>query len=332
MRFLERLLHMALVLVGVSILIFVLVRVIPGDPVAVALGDRATPAEVSRLRAEMGLDQSLPVQYLHYVRGLMEGHFGPSLIEQRDVGPIIAERLPATLELITVAMLLAVVFGVPFGVMSAVHRDGAVDHTSRIASLFGVSFPQFWVALIFQLVLGSWLLLLPITGRISGPPPEHITGFFLLDSLLTLNFAAFSDALRHIAGPAIVLALGPLANITRLVRASMIDELGKPYPALSRAIGMPALLINYKYVLRNAFSSSLTVIGFLFPLMLGSAFVVEKVFAWPGIARFGADAIVANDFNAVVGVTLVICVFVVVINFVVDELYAVIDPRIRLGR
>ncbi len=332
MRFLKRLLHMVLVLVGVSILMFTLVRVIPGDPVAAALGEGAKPEQINKVKREMGLDQPIPVQYFAYVSGLFKGRFGESLIEHRDVGQIIAERLPATLELVTASLLIAVLLGVPLGVVSAVHRNGAVDHSSRIASLFGVSFPQFWVALMLQLCFGSWLLLLPVTGRFSGPPVAGATGFLLIDTLLHLNFAGFKNALYHIIMPASVLALGPLANIARLVRASMIDELGKPYVALSRAIGMPSFLINYKYVLRNASSSSLTVIGILFPLMLGTAFVVEKVFVWPGIARFGADAIVANDFNAVVGVALVVCIFVVVINFAVDEIYGLIDPRIRMER
>lgn len=332
MRFLKRLSHMLLVLVGVSILMFTLVRVIPGDPVAAALGDGVSKEEIQRVRQQMGLDRSIPVQYVQYIGGILSGHFGMSLTEPKDVGEIIAERLPATLELITVAMLIAIAFGVPFGVVSAVNRNGATDHVSRIVSLVGVSFPQFWVALMLQLWLGAWLLLLPVTGRSGLPPADPITGFLLLDSLLRLDLPAFGDALRHILVPALVLALGPLANVTRLVRASMIDDLGKPYIALNRAVGMPSFLINYKYALRNASLSALTVIGFLFPLMLGSAFVVEKVFVWPGIARFGADAIIANDFNAVVGVALVVCVFVVVINFLVDELYGWVDPRIRLER
>lgn len=327
----NRLFQMALVLIGVSVLVFVLTRVLPGDPVAAALGDRASPAQVEQFRSELGLDKSLPLQYLSFVSGLLNGQMGYSLVERRDVAEIIVSRLPATLELVLVSLLLAIVIGVPLGVMAAVYRDRVADGLSRVVALIGVSFPQFWVGIMLQLILGLSLALLPITGRLSVPPPPTITGFLLLDSLMAWNWTAFGNALRHIIAPAIVLSVGPLATIMRMIRANMIDEFSKPYPELARALGMPSFIINYKYVLRNAFSSTLTMIGFLVPIMIGASFVVEKVFAWPGIARFGADAIIANDFNGVVGVTMVVCVFVVVVNFLVEILYPILDPRIRLG-
>ncbi|GAA5237065.1 ABC transporter permease [Verticiella sediminum] len=331
MRLIERLTHMLVVLLGVSMLMFFLVRVLPGDPVAAALGEGVDQAQVEKLRAQMRLDKPIPLQYLSYLGDLARGHFGPSLIESRDVGQIIRERLPATLELVLAGLFIAVVVGLPLGVISAIRRNTRIDHAARVISLSGVSFPEFWVALMLQLVFGAWLAMLPVTGRLSGPAPADITGLYLLDSLLTANGAAFWDSARHLLAPAFVLALGPMTNIARMVRSSMLDELAKPYPALSRAVGIHPFIVNMKYVLRNAFSSTLTVIGFLFPLMIGGAFVVENVFAWPGIARFGAAAIVANDYNAVVGITLVVCLFVVVINFIVEELYTVLDPRIRLG-
>jgi peptide/nickel transport system permease protein len=332
MRFLRRVLNMLVVLLFVSLLMFVLVRVLPGDPVGAALGDGATKEQVEKFRVQMGMDKPLQVQYLVYLRGLIDGHLGLSLVEPRDVGDIVWERLPATLELVLCSLVLAIIVGVPLGILSATHRNGIVDQLSRLWSLTGVSFPGFWAALMLQLLLGAALALLPITGRLLGPPPQHITGLYLLDSLLTGNFSAFGDTFRHLIAPTIVLAVGPLAQITSMVRSTMLDELAKPYVAFSQAVGMPAFLINYKYALRNAFSSTLTLIGFLFPLMIGGAFVVEKVFAWPGIARFGADSILANDYNAIVGVTLVICLFVVVVNFITEELYVALDPRIRLER
>lgn len=328
---LNRLFQMLLVLIGVSVLVFVITRVLPGDPVAAALGDRASPAQVEQLRNELGLDKPLPMQYLSFVGGLLNGQMGYSLVERRDVAQIIVDRLPATLELVFFSLLIAIVVGVPLGVMAAVYRDRMADSLSRIVALIGVSFPQFWVGIMLQLVFGLGLALLPITGRISVPPPATITGFLLIDSLLAWDWNAFGNALRHIIAPAIVLAVGPLATIMRMIRANMIDEFGKPYPELSRALGMPSFIINYKYVLRNAFSSTLTMIGFLVPILIGAGFVVEKVFSWPGIARFGADAIIANDFNGVVGVTMVVCTFVVFVNFLVEVLYPILDPRIRLG-
>ncbi|UXT85230.1 ABC transporter permease [Agrobacterium tumefaciens] len=328
---LSRIAQMLLVLVGVSILIFLLTRVLPGDPIAAALGDRASPEQIEQMRTELGLDQSLPQQYLSFVAGLIEGRMGFSMVERRDVAVVIAERLPATLELVFVALIMAIIVGVPLGVVAAVRRDRAADAFGRVVALVGVSFPQFWVGIILQLFFGLWLAMLPITGRISVAEPERVTGFLLIDSLLAGNWEAFSNSMTHILSPAIVLALGPLATIMRMVRANMIDELGKPYPELARALGMHPFIINYKYVLRNAFSSTLTIIGFLVPIMIGSGFVVEKVFSWPGIARFGADAIIANDFNGVVGVTMVVCLFVVVVNFLVEVIYPILDPRIRLG-
>jgi peptide/nickel transport system permease protein len=332
MYILKRLFYMIFVLIGVSILMFTLVRVIPGDPIALALGPHADKEDVERMRREMALDKTLPVQYWYFIQGVKSGRLGMSLIEKRDVMEVIKEKFPATLELVLVAIILSLILAIPLGVTSAIYRGGWWDQINRLIALFGVSFPHFWSGLMFQLIFGSLLALTPLTGRIGGSPPQYITGFFLLDSLITLNWNTFKDCFIHIIGPAIILSLGPLANITRLIRANMIDESSKDYIIVSKATGMSSLIIHYKYMLRNAFSSSLTTIGFLIPLMLGSAFVVEKVFAWPGMARFGADAIIANDFNGVVGVTLVICLAFVGINLVIDILHEVLDPRIKLKK
>ena len=332
MYFLKRLLYMVLVIFGVSVIMFGLVRVIPGDPIAKALGPGADAAAIKKMRDQMGLDRPIHVQYFRYIEGITRGELGMSLVEYRDVAEIIKDKLPATLELILASMAMAVIAGIPLGVMSALKRNSLTDHFNTLISLFGVSFPQFWVGIMIQLFFGYILGFLPITGRISGSPPTSITRFFLLDSLLTLNFPAFWDSLLHLAAPAFVLSLSPLANITRLIRANMIDEMSKDYINVSKATGMPQAIISFKYMLRNAFSPAMTMIGFMIPLQMGTAFVVEQVFAWPGIARFGADAITTNDFNGAVGVTLVISVAVVVTNFIVDELYGVLDPRIKLRR
>ncbi len=321
------------VLIGLSILMFVLVRVMPGDPLRLVLGPMATEEDVAKLKHQMGLDRPVYVQYFRYVEGIfLRGELGMSLVERRDVSEIISEKLSATIELILLAIFAAIVIAIPLGVIAATHRNRVIDHLSRLLALSGVSLPSFWVALVVQLVLGYFLALLPLTGRITGAPPSHITGLYLLDSILTLDFSAFSDSFLHIIAPAMVLSLSPLANTTRLVRASMIDELSKDYALVSKATGMSDILIHYKYVLRNAFSAALTMIAYLIPLMIGSAFVIETVFAWPGIARFGADSIINNDFNGVVGVSMVIGIAFVGINIIVDALYAVLDPRIRLER
>lgn len=331
MAILKRLMNILLVMFGVSVIIFVLTRVLPGDPIAAALGDMPSQAQIERMRAEMGLDKSLPLQYVDFVGGLLQGRMGQSLIERRDVALVVAERLPATLELITAAILLSLAIGVPLGVISASYNGRFGDHFTRTVALFGSSIPNFWIAIMMQLVFGLVFALLPITGRININPPTNLTGFYVLDSMLTLNWPALKESLRHLAAPTIVLASGPIATIALMIRAKMIDERAKPYPELADALGMHPFIINYKYLLRNSFSATLTTIGFLFPILIGANFIVEKVFSWPGIARYGADAIIANDFNGVVGVTMVVCFFVVVINTLVDLAYPLLDPRIRLG-
>jgi len=323
---------MVLVLFGISLLIFFLARVMPGDPARLALGPEATQEQVQALRHRLGLDQPLYTQYYVFVKGLLKGELGMSLVTKRDVSKDLIQRLPATLELVVAAMAIAVLAGIPLGVLSALHKDRTIDQLSRIFAFAGVSLPRFWIGIMFQIAFAYSLGLLPITGRITGDPPAHITGLYLLDSLLTRDFPAFMDSFKHILLPSITLSLSPLAQITRLIRASMIEQLRKDYTVVSRIIGMPENLNIYKYMLKNAFTATLTVIGLLFGWMIGNAFVVEQVFSWPGMARYGVNSVLRNDFNAVVGVTLVIGVGYVLINFIVDLLYGYLDPRIRLKK
>lgn len=328
----KRLPHMILVLFGISLLIFFLARVMPGDPARLALGPEATQEQVQALRYRLGLDQPLYTQYYVFLKGLFKGELGMSLVTKRDVSKDLIQRLPATLELVVAAMTIAVLGGIPLGMLSALHKDRTIDQLSRIFAFAGVSFPRFWIGIMFQITLAYTLGLLPITGRISGNPPAHMTGLYLLDSLLTRDLAAFMDSFKHILLPAITLSLSPLAQITRLIRASMIEELRKDYTIVSRTIGMPENLNIYKYMLKNAFTATLTVIGLLVGWLIGNAFIVEQVFSWPGMARYGLNSVLRNDFNAVVGVTLVIGVGYVLINFIVDLLYGYLDPRIRLKK
>lgn len=328
----KRLPHMILVLFGISLLIFFLARVMPGDPARLALGPEATQEQVQALRHRLGLDQPLYTQYYVFLKGLFKGELGMSLVTKRDVSKDLIQRLPATLELVVAAMTIAVLGGIPLGMLSALHKDRTIDQLSRIFAFAGVSFPRFWIGIMFQITLAYTLGLLPITGRISGNPPAHMTGLYLLDSLLTRDLAAFMDSFKHILLPAITLSLSPLAQITRLIRASMIEELRKDYTIVSRIIGMPENLNIYKYMLKNAFTATLTVIGLLVGWLIGNAFIVEQVFSWPGMARYGLNSVLRNDFNAVVGVTLVIGVGYVLINFIVDLLYGYLDPRIRLKK
>lgn len=329
----RRLLHTIPAFVGLSMLIFVIARVIPGDPARLALGPEASVEQVAKLQREMGLDQPLPVQYLRYVAGIFKGKLGLSLYTFRDVATDLMATFPATFELVTAGMLLAVSMGVPLGVVSAIRKDRWEDHAARLYALAGVSMPRFWIGILFQLFLAYHLDLLPMTGRI-GPdvsPPDPITGLFLVDSLITANWAAFHSSLYHLLLPGLTLALSPVAQITRVVRASMIEQTRQGYVLTARANGMPENLLVYKYMLKNAFIAALTLIGLLYGFFLGGAFVVETVFSWPGMARYGVRALIYKDFNAVVAVTLVVGLAYAVINFTVDLLYGYIDPRIRLG-
>jgi peptide/nickel transport system permease protein len=329
---LKRLSYMVLTLIGISILIFVLTRVLPGDPARLALGPEASEEQVQDLRHALRLDRSLPVQYVWFLQNLAHGKLGKSLVTHRDVAKDILQRFPATLELVLVSLGLAVIIGVPLGIVSALHKDRVVDYVARSVAFTGISFPRFWIGIMLQLAVAYRLGLLPVTGRMGGLPPPHVTGLFLLDSLIALDFTAFGDAAIHLILPAITLSLSPLAQITRLVRANMVEQIHKDYVTVNRTIGMPETLLVYKYMLKNAFNATLTTVGLMLGWMLGNAFLVEQVFSWPGIARYGINSVLRNDFNAIVAVTLVVGLGYLVINFVVDLLYRVLDPRISLEK
>lgn len=324
----RRVLHIVPAVLGLSVLIFVLSRIVPGDPARLALGPDATQEQVEQLRHEMGLDKPVVVQYLRYMGGVFRGDFGFSLRTRRNVAQDIKEFLPATVELTTVAMLFAIALGVPLGVLSAVRKDRAEDHFSRILALVGVALPRFWLAILLQLLFAYYLGILPTIGR--GPaPPVHATGFFLVDSIVALDVRAFLTGFKHLILPAFALSVGSLAQITRLVRANMIEEMRRDYVLAARSYGLPEGVVIYKYALKNAFSSALTVIGISYGFLLGNAFLVETVFAWPGLAFYGVDSLLFKDVNAVVGVTIIIGVAFAVVNLLVDIAYGYLDPRIR---
>ncbi|ELZ65358.1 ABC transporter permease [Haloferax sp. Atlit-10N] len=328
----RRAIHSVPVIFGLSVLIFLISRVIPGDPVRLALGPEATQQQVAALRAEMGLDQPLPMQYADWLFGVVQGDWGMSLRTNNNVFSDIVARLPATLELTVVTLFFAVLLAIPFGVVAGTNKDRWQDHLSRITALFGVSMPRFWVAIVLQIVFVVSLGLLPLSGRLSDgvAPPPAVTHLYLVDSLIAGQFGTFLDAATHLLLPTVALGLATLAQVMRLIRSDMIDEQRKDYVLAARAYGLPNALIEYKYMLQNAFTSSLTVVGLAFGFLLGNAFLVEIVFAWPGMARYGVQAILYQDFNAIVGVTIVVGIGFVTANFVVDLLYGYLDPRVRL--
>jgi peptide/nickel transport system permease protein len=329
----RRLLYTIPALIGLSMLIFVIARVMPGDPARLALGPEASQEQVDKLRAELGLNLPIHIQYLRYMGGVFQGKLGVSLYSHRDVMVDLKDTLPATLELVTVAMIVAVLVGIPLGVISAIRQDRWEDHVSRVFAMSGVSMPRFWIGILLQLVFAYYLALLPITGRISPdiPAPERITGFYIIDSLATGNHVALGSSLSHIILPALVLALSPIAQLMRVVRANMIEQKRKAYILTARANGMPENLLVYKYMLKNSFIAALTLIGLLYGFFLAGAFVVETVFSWPGMARYGVRAFTFKDFNAIIAVVLVVAVAYAIINIIVDIAYGLLDPRIRLG-
>jgi peptide/nickel transport system permease protein len=316
--------------IGLSVLIFTLGRVIPGRPARLALGPRATDEAVQRLREQMGLNDPLWTQYFDYMAGLVQGDLGQSLISERNVATDLLDYFPATFELTTLAMLIAIGVGVPLGVVAGQHKDKWPDNASRLFSFFNVSLPPFWAGILLQLLIAFQLGLLPATGRIGdvSPMPVETTGLLLVDSLLAANGAAFVSAAQHLLLPAITLSLAPIADIARMTRSSFIEEYDKDYVEGLRTHGIPNRLIAYKYVLRKSFASTLTIIGLDYGFLLGSAFVVEIVFSWPGMASYGVEAILQKDINAMVGVTLVVGAAFLIVNFAVDVLYGFFDPRV----
>ena len=325
---LKRILHLIPVLLGLSILIFGLTRIMPGDSIRLTLGPEATQEQIEQLEESLGLNDSLPVQYLNYMKGLFQGDMGMSLRTDRNVAVDIAESFPATMELIILAMIIAVGLGVPLGVISAVKKDKWQDHTTRVLALSGVALPKFWLAIMLQIVFAYWFSLLPVVGR-GNIEPTMITGMRLIDSAITLNFAAFIDSVRHIILPSIALSIATLAQIMRLTRSNMLEQLNKDYILAAKSYGLPKGMVIYRYMLKNAFTSTLTVIGLSFGALLGNAFLVEAVFGWPGMAQYFVQGVIYKDFNGIVGVTLVIGVVFAVANLIVDVLYGIIDPRIK---
>ena len=321
-----------LVLVGLSVLIFIIARILPGDPARLALGPFASQEMVARLRHQMGMDQPLHLQYVAYVSGIFRGDLGLSFQTRRSVSLDIAHYLPATLELVLVAIIWVLIIGVPFGVLAGRYKDSWLDNISRVVAFVGVAVPPFVVGLIGQLIFSYGLGILPTTGRLSllTPMPPTRTGLLILDSLIAGNFSAFGDALIHILLPSLAIAMTGIGQITRLTRGSVSDVLGKDYIEAARAFGIPNRYVTFKYMLKPSFIPPLTVLGLTFASELGNAFLVEQVFSWPGMARYGIQAILRKDFNAIMGVVLIIGLAFVAVNFVVDVLAGYVDPRIRI--
>jgi peptide/nickel transport system permease protein len=324
------------VLFGLCAITFVLSRVVPGDPAAVYLGPRAKPEQIELIRAKLGLDEPMPVQFAYYLRDVLHGDLGESLRTHRPVLGGIRDHLPASLELMFVAIIIAIVVGVPLGVISAKKENTAVDHTSRLFSVASTSLPSFWLAMIFQIIFFRWLGIFPLGGRLDTVvglvnPIENITGFYVLDSLITGNWPAFKDALMHLFLPAITLAAYSTGLIARMTRSTMLEVLREDYITTARAVGVSEKEILFVQGLRNALGPTLTTAGLCFAFMLTGTFFIEMIFFWPGLGTYITNAILLNDYPVIMGVTLLMAIFYVVVNLVVDILIAMVDPRIRLA-
>lgn len=317
-------------LIGLSILTFAISHIVPADPAKLAAGPRATDETIEQIRDEFGLNESLPEQYFTYIGGLLQGDFGDSIMTQRSVASDLATRLPATAELVILAMTLAVVVGLPLGVISAVYKDRWPDQIIRVFAISSVSLPQFWFGILLQLALASRLGIFPLSKRLPTleTPPDRVTGFYLVDSLIQGNFSLFMTSLEHLFLPALVLSMMPMAIIMRTLRGDMLNVMSQEFIRVARAKGLTKESVILTHAIRNALIPSLTMFGLSFGWTLGGTVLVEVVFDWPGIGNYAVEAAGNLDFNPIMGVTLVIGVVFILLNLLVDILYGVIDPRI----
>jgi peptide/nickel transport system permease protein len=327
----KRFFHLTLIMLGVSVLVFLMLRMIPGDPARLLLGEFATPEDLARLRSQMGLDQSYPVQYGIYLKNVLRGDLGNSLRNGVPVAEEIGARLPATVELAVAAMLIASLAGIAAGVISSVRQYSVFDYGSMFMALIGVSMPIFWLGLMLMYLLAVMFPVLPMMGRIGmGNEPQVVTGLMLVDTLLAGQFGDFLDALYHLVLPAFTLATVPMAIVARITRSAMLEVLNRDYVRTARAKGMGEAVVILRHALRNAFLPIVTVLGLNLGLLLGGAVLTETIFSWPGLGRYVVDSLMARDYAAVQGCILVFAALMAFINLIVDLVYVVLDPRIRV--
>jgi peptide/nickel transport system permease protein len=326
----RRLLLLVPILIGVSILIFFWVHALPGNPASALLGERATPELVQQYKERYGLDRPLPVQYLDYVKVTIQGDLGTSITTRRSVASEIRLRFPATIELAIAAMLFAIGIGLPLGFFAAKHYGGFFDNLSLVGSLIGISIPIFFLAIILKYFFAVKWQLLPSVGRQDVLlNPEHPTGFYVLDGLITRDWVAFWDAIKHLILPAIALGSIPLAIVMRITRAAVLDVQNEDYVRTARAKGLPPHTVDSRHVLRNALLPVFTIIGLQTGLLLSGAVLTETVFSFPGMGSWLRDAIFNSDYPALQGGILFLAIVFVLVNLLVDISYALINPRIR---
>ena len=323
-----------LLAVGITLVVFVLTQLVPSNAVATNLGEQAAadPAAVAAFKAHHGLDKPLPVRYWLYLKHLVQGDLGQSSLTHDAVTHDLGQFIPATAELALYSVVIATVFGIAFGVIAAMRRNRPADHVLRVVSLGGISMPTFWIALV-ALYLGFFKLgWFPGADRLDPgvlPPPQK-TGLYTIDALLAGQWGLFVQALHHLLLPALVLAAFSIGLLTRYTRSAVLEVVGNDYVRAARAKGLPERVVVTRYILRAALPSVVTVLGLVFANVLTGAVLVEKIFSWPGIGQYAYQAAVNLDVPAIAGVSLFVAVVYITVNFIVDVLYGVIDPRIRV--
>jgi peptide/nickel transport system permease protein len=320
------------VIIGISFLIFLLMHIAPGDPVTLLLGDDATTADIERTRREWGLDKPLMVQYWDFLSRAVTGDFGRSLKFNEPVMKLIAERLPATLELAFASLVIAILIAVPLGVYSAIKHNSLLDHAGMSIALIGVSLPNFWLGIMLIYFLGGQLNLLPVAGRVEyGIEIQRITGLYLVDSLLTGNFSGFWSASMHILMPAVTLGTSLAAIVTRISRSSVLEVMRQDYVTTARAKGLSEKVVIWRHILRNSLITIVTILGLQLGALLNGSVITETVFSYPGIGDLLIQSISARDYKLTQVLILFFAVLYFVVNLLVDLLYSWIDPRIKLS-
>lgn len=329
----QKLIHLILVFIGVSIVTFCISHVIPGDPARMLVGPHASPETLEAARQSLGLDKPVLTQYVLYMEGLFHGDMGVSIRTQMPVASELARYFPATLELTLAAMVIAVFLGIFLGVLSAVHRNCWIDHICRVISMVGVSIPLFWSGVVCLILFYKVFPLFPASGRLDTflTPPPAVTGLYVIDGILSGNMDVVISAIHHLLLPALCLAYAQLAIIARQVRSGMVDVLEQDYIRTARACGIPRRRVIYRYALKNALIPTVTITGLTMGELLGGAVITETIFGWPGMGKYVMDSIAYLDFPAIMGFTLVVSVGYVVINMVVDMIYNILNPQISGG-
>jgi peptide/nickel transport system permease protein len=317
-------------LLGLLVITFLLIRVVPADPAAALAGDNATPQQIEAIRHQYGFDRPIFEQLYLYLGQVLRFDFGESQYSRRPVGLDLRQRLPATLELTFAALLLATGLGIPLGVVAAIYHNRWPDFVLRIASVTGIAVAAFWFAITLQLIFAMQLEWLPLRGELSSGivPPPAVTGSLILDALIAGRWGVFADALRHLVLPTVTLSVGALATIMRFTRAGVLETMQKDFVLYERAVGYPRRRLIWVYVLRNSVIAAVTQIGLLFGALIGGAVVVEAIFDWPGVGNYLVSAILTADYKVMLAATMLIGVVYTIVNILTDLVHGWLDPRL----